>query len=630
VLVVACTLTLIALAIALLVSLAVSRQTLAPFYAATAIAAWYGGLRAGLLTSILSALAAGVIVLTPQWSLSVTVDAAAAMLGFIIVSTVFTALSEQSRRATRAARTGEERLAYLVDASGVFGSSLNYAETLEAMTRLTVPTFADWCTVNLVRADGTIDRIVAEHVDPVGREAIRDIQRHHPIDPDGPHPIAVAIRSGKAALYDDFSASFRQQISRNVDHERLSTTLRTTSALVVPLIAHQQTIGSIALGRINERTPFTEDDVRLADLLARRAALAIDNARLFEQAHASELRYRSLFDGSDDAIIVVGTDGSTVDANPAAVRLTGFSHDELMLLRLRDILVDRDGWIARNMELLRRDGYWRGDVDIRHKDGSIVPVEARGARIVLPEGEVYVAAWRNIADRRELEQLQQEFIVMVTHDLKTPLTSIKGLAQLNRRRGIYSERYLDEIISQSDHLERLINDLLDVARLEAGRLELDVHPVDLVALARSSVAQVQATTNAHSISFDAATPSLLGSWDGDRVKQVVLNLLTNAVKYSPNGGSIRVRVEPLDGHARLSVSDSGIGIPEDALGRLFSRFYRVESTLAGGEGLGLGLYISRSLVEAHGGQIVAESTVGVGSTFTITLPCTVPASPSHR
>lgn len=213
---------------------------------------------------------------------------------------------------------------------------------------------------------------------------------------------------------------------------------------------------------------------------------------------------------------------------------------------------------------------------------------------------------------------------MVTHDLKSPLTSIKGFAQLMRRRERYNETAVESIVAQTGHLERLINDLLDAARLEAGRADLQRTLVDLVELAQSIVEGVAAWTTEHLVLVEAKRPTIHDQWDADRLAQVPQHLLSNAVKYSPDGGDIVVTVDTAapDGGSRavVSVSDRGVGIPEDVRDRLFDRFYRVESTERGAQGLGLGLYITRSLVEAHGGRIWVESTPGNGSTFTFTLP----------
>jgi PAS domain S-box-containing protein len=369
---------------------------------------------------------------------------------------------------------------------------------------------------------------------------------------------------------------------------------------------------------------YTEADLRLAGALTRRAALAIDNARLYRVAQASEARYRSLFEGSEDAIVVIGPDGKYLDISPAVERLLGYTREEMIQKKAGDLLHRRDLWLANAQPIFEQEGSWRGEAELRHKDGHLVPIESRMARIELPDGLVTFAAWRDITERRAVERLQHEFIVMVTHDLKTPLTSIKGLAQLMLRRQEYSASSLATIVGQSNHLERLINDLLDVARLEAGRLDLQIAPVDLGALVQQAVNQAQAMTSRHTIRAEITEQPIIHEWDGGRLGQVLQNLLTNAIKYSPDGGDILVRVEddPSRREARLVVSDAGIGMPPEALPRLFSRFYRVDESLTSGDGLGLGLYICRSLVEAHGGRIEVESAPGCGSSFTVRLPYT--------
>src|SRR5262249_33667505 len=150
---------------------------------------------------------------------------------------------------------------------------------------------------------------------------------------------------------------------------------------------------------------------------------------------------------------------------------------------------------------------------------------------------------------------------------------------------------------------RRIGDLLDAASLEAQRLRLDLQPVDLVALAQAAAEQARGRTSAHTIRVDVPDRPIVGTWDRDRVGQVLANLLSNAIKYSPDGGEILVRVEDLGQEAMVSVTDRGLGIAADQLAKLFDRFYRVRDTAAGVEGLGLGLYITRELIERHGGRI---------------------------
>jgi len=216
---------------------------------------------------------------------------------------------------------------------------------------------------------------------------------------------------------------------------------------------------------------------------------------------------------------------------------------------------------------------------------------------------------------------------MAAHELRTPVTSILGFSQLLQRQDP-NNRHIATVVRQAASLDRLINDLVDSSRLEDGRLELRREQFDLVDLARDIAEQVEPLSRAHPIHVEAPDGPLLGCWDRERLGQVIQNLLVNAIKYSPGGGEIVVRVEDQADDVRLVVRDQGTGIPPALLTRLFDPFYRVERTAHAVRGLGLGLHISKSLVEAHGGRIEADSAgEGTGSTFTVTLPREEPPTP---
>jgi signal transduction histidine kinase len=208
----------------------------------------------------------------------------------------------------------------------------------------------------------------------------------------------------------------------------------------------------------------------------------------------------------------------------------------------------------------------------------------------------------------------------VTHELKGPLTTIRGFGQIMRRQAEYNERGVDAILSQTAQLERLIDDMLDAVRVEAGRLDLQRVDTDLNALVSACAEQAQARTQQHRILAEIPATPIHGWWDPDRLTQILGNLLSNAIKYDPHGGEVRVIVTDAGDSARISVQDAGIGIPLEAQARLFERFYRAGDSSASVKGLGLGLYITRSLVEAHGGTIEVDSTPNAGSTFTVILP----------
>lgn len=393
------------------------------------------------------------------------------------------------------------------------------------------------------------------------------------------------------------------------------------SYLAVPVTLRSgEVVGGLFYGH-SRAGVFRERDEQLVVGVAGQAATAIDNARLFRAAEEAQAHYRSVFDGAGDAILIVGGDGLILDANPAAVALIGHERDALRGQPLIDMAVAPPGWAEGELHRLLTEGVWQGELDVLCADGSTTPVEVRARRLTLPEGELYVSILRDISERRQLEQTQRDFTALVTHELRAPLTSIKGFAQLLERRRVYDQRAVDVILDRTRHLERIIGDLLDVATMDSGRLVLHPSRLSLTDLVRGAVERTQATTSAHTISAMLPDQPVWCLADGVRIDQILENLLSNAVKYSPSGESIEIVVVAGDTDVSITVSDHGHGIPPEALPKLFSRFYRVDAShSATVQGQGLGLFITRSLVEAHGGTIHVTSTPGSGSTFTVTLP----------
>ena len=240
---------------------------------------------------------------------------------------------------------------------------------------------------------------------------------------------------------------------------------------------------------------------------------------------------------------------------------------------------------------------------------------------------------QDISDLMATEQLKDQFIAIAAHELRTPLTAIKGFASMltaQTRQGLgpeladWQREAIDEIELASARLNDLVNDLLDATRIQAGRLELDLSLLDLVAAVRRSAARFQLSTTSHTLTVEAPTdPAILVTADRTRLDQILGNLLGNAIKYSPGGGpiSISVQVDPASGQPEIRIRDHGIGIPADQQAGIFGRFVRAsnahEHAIAG---TGLGLYVCRELVDLHGGHIWFKSTEGEGTTFFVTLP----------
>lgn len=233
----------------------------------------------------------------------------------------------------------------------------------------------------------------------------------------------------------------------------------------------------------------------------------------------------------------------------------------------------------------------------------------------------------------EAQRSLQGFISLVAHELRGPLTTIKGYVQLlEGDESITTEirqRALSRINGETNRLNGLVEDLLDASRIGAGYFQISRSSMDLTALAREVAVELQATTTRHRLVVEAPSEPIVGNWDRRRLKQALDNLVTNAIKYSPAGGDVTIRLSRLDHEALASVSDQGIGIAPEAIPVLFqpySRAYQAQTV----KGVGLGLYITKGIIEAHGGRIWVESQLGRGSTFYFTLPLPGQAAESDR
>jgi PAS domain S-box-containing protein len=384
-------------------------------------------------------------------------------------------------------------------------------------------------------------------------------------------------------------------------------------------------LGTFALYYGQPRAP-SDEHLRLIELVSRTAATVIERQRaederlrLVQDLEATEARYRLLFAGTGEAIIVIGSDGRYLDANQAASALTGYTVDEIKAMSVGDLSPHRDEILASWPEL-SREQLWQADSELRHRDGTIISVAVLLSCVELPTGHVYVTALRDISDRRNTERMQRDFVAMVGHELRNPLTSILGFADLMLRRQSYDSMMIERIVAQTRQLDRLVGDLLDTYQLEAGRLELHRERCDLVEIMRSTIDELSGASD-HALQLELPDAPLMGRWDPDRIRQVLRNLLSNAIKYSPPGSEVRASIA-CDGESyRVSVGDHGPGIPPELLPRIFDRFYRAPEAARGGvRGMGIGLFVCRELIQAHGGLIEVTSRVGEGTTFAFYLP----------
>jgi PAS domain S-box-containing protein len=414
----------------------------------------------------------------------------------------------------------EDRARFLAEASQLLASSIEYEETLRRIARVAVSRIADWCAVDLLSEDGrSVTRVAVEHVDPAKVAAAKALQERYPNDPAAAG-IGEAVRDRRTVFYPEINAEMLRQSTSDEEHLRLLSDLGLRSAIVTPLVAADAVLGTIVFVTSGDRR-LTDDDVTIAEDIAARAAVAIQNAQLYREA-------------------------------------------------------------------------------------------------------------------QEANRAKDEFLATVSHELRTPMTAVLGWSKLLRVETdptVIAEAVV-AIERSASAQAQLIDDILDVARIRVGKLQVRFGAVNLADVVAGAVDTVRLTAEVKDVrlrvEMDRRVVLIRG--DAQRLQQVIWNLLTNAVKFTPEGGRVDVVLEVIDRMARIVVHDTGPGIAPDFLPHLFERFRQAEMTQRRSHGgLGLGLSIAQHIVNAHGGTIRAESPgEGQGATFIVELSLLEESAPSAQ
>jgi PAS domain S-box-containing protein len=512
-------------------------------------------------------------------------------------------------------KRAEEAQRFLVEAGAALTVSLNYRSTLAAVAKLAVPRIADWARVDMVE-DGRLHTLAVEHVDPKKVELAFELARRYPENPDAEQGPPLVLRTGRSELVAEIGEERLAELARDDFHLGLVRELGLQSYMCVPLVAHGEVLGVISLVAAESGRRYGPDDLALAEELARRAGTAVENAQLYRAVEERAQAARVL-ETVGDGVFLVDTDGVVRLWNRGAETISGISRGEVVGRRLEELL---PGW----QRVSTRAEAFPFDRDGRERWVSISGVE-------FDEGVVY--AFRDISADRALEQIRQDLVATVSHELRTPLAAIYGSAMtLNRDdldlEGNLKTRLLNIIVDESTRLTTIVNDLLLASQLDAGRLDVHIESCD----ARALTEGVAAAARTHlpegvRVEVDPVADSMPPvAADEAQLRQVLDNLLENAIKYSPTGGDVRLGVEAGEGTVRFSVADDGLGIPASERDRIFEKFYRLDPDMAGGiGGTGLGLYIARELVRRVGGRIWVEPNNGQGSVFYVEIPAAADA-----
>jgi PAS domain S-box-containing protein len=433
-----------------------------------------------------------------------------------------------------------------------------------------------------------------------------------------------------------------QALGRQLQQIAADTQLPLRQVIALPLAFRQTTVGVIYVFRAAVNVAFSPDDEQFLQAFADHAAIAVSNARLYEGVLREKQRLDAIIEQSADGVMILDGRWRITTFNRAMEQLTGWPRAEAIGRPCAEALAIQTAQGTNiclvDCPLQRRPLESNPIVEgwITARDGRRRYVQSRYSVQRGPNSEFLgaIANVRDITGRKIEEETQNTFISVISHELKTPVSIIKGYAEtLGREDASWDQETLRDglqvISEEADRLARQIGDLLEVSRLQAGGMRLEPSEWSLPPLVAQVVERFAAQAG-ESFSFELRLPDDLPAVyaDHDRTRTVLENLISNAVKYSPEGGTIRIAARANGDHAIVSVSDQGIGIPPEEQDKLFQRFYRVDNRLRREtQGVGLGLFLSKAIVEAQGGRLWVESQPGRGSRFSFTLPLATPRLP---
>jgi PAS domain S-box-containing protein len=520
-----------------------------------------------------------------------------------------------SERAAIAETTERQGRLDLLREVAELAASLDYKAAIERVAELVVRDFGDWCLVDLAEEGAPLERVAVARAEPRSTEADGAPAQ----EPDD--AVRSVVASGTPQIVPALGAR-----SNGQDPGGFLAGIEASTVICCPLRARRRSFGAITVARTTRGQAYGADDLALVDDIAARIALGVDRARLYSEVEQRADAARVLAHVAD-GILLLDRNGVVRLWNPAAEGITAIRAGDIVGRAAADAI---PGW---------QDAVDSVPIAATPDPGHpevVVPLETeRGERWIAISGVQFfggtVYAFRDLTDVRRLEELKASFIATASHELRTPLAAVYGAAQTLLRHDFAldeggRDRFVSLIADESERLGRIVNEILLASQLDAGRLDLEAEPFD----ASELVERVVEATRAYAppgVHVESRVPLDLPlvEADRDKVRQVLVNLVENAIKYSPDGGRVEVWVEPHDDKLLFHVRDEGLGIPPDEQSRVFEKFYRVDPQMTRGVGgTGLGLYICNELVSRMGGHIWLESKAGEGSTFLFELPAAAP------
>lgn len=604
-------------------------------------------------------------------------------------------VQEQSARAV--AENSQQQSAFLAEVSAVLSSSLEYEQTLQSIANLAVPYFADWCSVDLLNDDRTIGRVAVAHCDPDKVKFGWELAQRFPRHLDDGYGIAKVMQTGQVEIAIEIADEQLVAAVPNAEYLEILRGVGLKSCIIAPLQARGRVLGSITFVFTESARRYRLEDIALAEDLARRAAIAIDNARLYNETQQAKLaaelaanrtaRLLTVMTALSESLtsaqvaqVIIEQGMSALGASCGLVAVLNQDASELEIIQAigyehvgefqrsfsihapfplaEAVRTGQPVWvetletrIARYPQLAQAyakvgskawisvplliEGQAVGGLSLSfstvpqlcESDRAFILVLAQQSAQSIDRAHLYESEQQARAQAEAANRIKDEFLAVLSHELRTPLNPILGWTRLLRRGTLDSSKTAAALatIERNAQLQvQLIEDLLDISRILQGKLSLNSTSINLKTTITAAIETVHLAAEAKNIQIQTQLEPTVGDVLGDaaRLQQVVWNLLTNAIKFTPDGGRVEVELKTIDSYAQIQIRDTGKGIKPEFMPYVFDTFRQADSsTTRTFGGLGLGLAIVRHIVELHGGTVKAESSgEGQGATFTVTLP----------
>lgn len=530
----------------------------------------------------------------------------------------------------------EDFLKFKADASRLLMSTADSKKVFQQVCKLAIQHVADWCSIDILDSETGIFRQEAVcHKDPKKTQWAIALRKKEPVTLKNNEGLAQVIETMQPLFVPQIDTSLPQFKKLNKKKKKALSELNLSSAIIVPLVIQGKAIGAITFVLAETQDYYTDDDLELMQQLAMRASLYLENTKLYETLKSEQERFTKLLENVPSMVFesrghITNPGYITTFINAYAEELLGYPLKKWLTTPKFGIKLihpeDKERVLAEARKVFDTGAKGLVRFRWRRKDRSYIWVEARYALITDNQGRALGlrGVINDISERMKLEQRKDNFIATASHELKTPLTSLKVFTQVIKsnpeiKKVAKLSQYLDRMDREVDRLTELVFDLLDLSKIQRGQLSIDKKDISIVELVQDMVQSLQPTLK-HTLRLVSDDDAIVSA-DAHRLRQVFSNLISNAAKYSPQKKEIRISIQKDGQYVTVGVQDFGIGIAPQYKDHIFQRFFRVfdeaDKTFPG---LGMGLFISKTIVERHGGQIWVESQIQKGSTFFVRLP----------